>query len=97
MDDKAPDWMTRNADGSVTVKLRRAASISGAATNALTMREPTVEDQIAAGAGNSKADTATMEVALFANLCMVQPEAIRGLTLHDYGRLQRAFADFLRD
>lgn len=95
MDNKTPEWMARNADGSVTITLRRAASVSGAATNALTMREPTVEDQLAAG--GAKADPATSEVAIFANLCMVQPEAIRGLTLHDYGRLQRAFADFLRD
>lgn len=95
MDENKPDWMTRNADGSATITLRRAASVSGATVNALTMREPTVEDQLAAG--GSKADPAASEVGLFANLCMVPPEAIRGLTLHDYGRLQRAFADFLRD
>lgn len=87
-----PDYVTENADGTVTVALRAGAKIAGAAVRALTMREPTVADQIAVGA--MKGDDATKEVALFANLCTVTPDEIKGLTMRDYTRLQAAYRCF---
>lgn len=92
MADTKKDWLKENADGSVTVTLRRPLEISGAKIGLLHMREPTVEDQIVAGA--VKGSDAEKEITLIANLCSVTPGEIRTLTLRDYRRVQEAFVGF---
>lgn len=91
METKKPDYLVENADGSLTVKLARGATINGAKVMHLTMREPTVNDQMVA----KKASIAETEVGLFANLCEVSPADIGALKMKDYGRLQEAYTSFL--
>ena len=74
------------------IKLDGGLDIDGAKVKALNMREPTVNDQLAAA--DIKGSNARQEVALFANLCEVTPEDIGRLTLKDYRKLQEAYADF---
>lgn len=77
------------------IALRTPAKIDGVAVGELTMREPSVEDMLAAKkSGKAPED---VEILLFANLCEVAPETIRGLTLRDYGRLQAAFRKLTED
>lgn len=57
------------------------------------MREPTVDDQMnAQGTGKT---AAAQELHLFASLCDLTPDELRSLSLHDYGRVQQAYQDFL--
>lgn len=87
------DYLQVNPDGSVTVKLARGLEIAGAKVLALTMREPTVGDQLAAMPGKSSA--AQEEINLFANLCTITPADVSALKMKDYGRLQEAYTSFL--
>lgn len=57
------------------------------------MREPTVADQL--NAQETGKGAAAQELHLFASLCELSPDELRSLSLHDYGRLQSAYADFL--
>jgi hypothetical protein len=91
MTDRAP-YLTENADDSVTVQLRRPLTVAGVDMPSLTMREPTVADQLSVA---KKATDAEREVALLANICEVAPADIGRLTMRDYGRLQEAYRDFL--
>ena len=76
-----------------TIELERGVEIAGARVMTLTMREPTVDDQIIAG--ETKGGSALQEVALLANLCEVAPADIRRLAMRDYIKLQKAYAAFL--
>lgn len=86
------DWLKQNDDGSVDVTLRKPLDIFGAKVGFLRMREPTVDDQIAASA--IKGSDAEKEVALISNLCSIVPSDLRTLTLRDYRRVQEAFVGF---
>lgn len=94
MDDLAiPDFLTENDDGSITVDFgSRAPSIDGTKVEKLTLREPTVDDQIAAQKGRGAAEA---EVALLSTLAEISPEAIRAMTLRQYGRLQAVLQVFM--
>lgn len=79
--------------GSVEIKLRTPLKINGVETSVLTMREPTVGDQLAVdlkgGAPGQR------EKNLIANLCEIPTESMLEMTLHDYLNVQRAFTGFL--
>lgn len=75
------------------IKLSRAYSINGAETDTLTMREPIVEDQLTIAA--LKVSDPDKELALFANLCGCSPSDLRKLAIRDYGRVQKAYRDFI--
>ncbi len=81
-----------HGDGFADVVLRKAANVDGTAASTLRMREPTVGDTLLMdGFGGSDGEK---EVKLFAHLCGVPPETIKGLMRGDYGRLQSAFMGF---
>lgn len=86
------DTIKENDDGSVTVTLARGIDIDGATVKAITMREPTVADQIAAQ--EVKGSAASQEVALIANLAQLAPDDIKRLSLRDYRRVQEALVGF---
>lgn len=91
MTTKTPDYI-KLSDGKAEVTLSRQLEIDGAKINVLTMREPTVDDQIAAekmGVGGEA------EKSYMANLCMVSPDDIGRLPLRDFKRLQEAFGFFI--
>ncbi len=87
---KKTDWVKLNEDGSVIVTLSRPIEINGAKVSALTMREPTVEDHLAAE--GTKGSDLAKEVSMFANLCIVAPADIRRLPHRDYMRLTTAYS-----
>lgn len=74
-------FLTENPDGTVSITLRGGRTI--------TMREPTVGDQIA-----TKGSAEERELALIGNLCLLSPEEVRALTLRDYRRVQDALLSF---
>ena len=80
----------------VTITLATPIEHAGQQVGAVTMRKPLVRDLRAAeraagaGAGNS-----AVEIALFANLCEVSPDAFGGMDVADYLRVQRAYQGFL--
>jgi hypothetical protein len=76
----------------VDIALRRPMTIDGAEVKALRMREPTVEDQLAASA--LKLSEEETEIAMMANLCQVTPADLKRLTIHDYKKVQVAFFGF---
>lgn len=65
---------------------------SGVEVSALHMRDPLVSDILTAS--KLKGTDAENEVTLFANLCEVEPNAIKSMSLRDYKKLQRAYQDF---
>lgn len=86
-----PDYI-KLRDGSAEVTLSRPLDIDGAKVNVLTMREPTVDDQIAAEKNGSDGQA---DKKYIANLCMVSPDDIGRLPLRDFKRLQVAFGFFI--
>lgn len=76
-----------------TIKLEYPVSVNGQEYTQLTMRRPKVRDQkLAAKLGNNDADR---EIALFANLCEVEPEMIEELDMTDYSHIQETYQNFL--
>jgi len=86
------DYLTTNADGSVTVTLTKGLTLENATLMTITMREPTVGDQIAAQ--EIKGSIGAQEVALIANLAEIAPQDITRLNLRDYRRVQEALIGF---
>ena len=87
-----PEYIV-HTEGKAEIMLSRPLEISGAKVNVLTMREPTVNDQLA-----SEASTGTdgeKDVNYMANLCMVTPDDIKRLPLKDFQRVKEAFLGFL--
>ncbi|MDA3922767.1 MAG: phage tail assembly protein [Salinisphaera sp.] len=80
------------SDTNTSIELSRPLDIDGAAVSSLSMREPTVDDQIVAS--EMKGSAAIQEVHMIANLCDVAPADIRSLSLRDYRKLQEAFVGF---
>lgn len=88
-----PDYIKETADGDYDVSLRRPIKIDGASIGVLRMREPTVNDNLVQEA--TKGSDSLKEMTTFANLCSVTIEDIKLLKLHDYRRVQEAFANFI--
>ncbi|HKY46155.1 MAG TPA: phage tail assembly protein [Pyrinomonadaceae bacterium] len=82
----------KEGDGYVDITLAKPATIAGAKVSSIRMREPTVSD-LEAGQKNAGNDAAR-EITIFANLCEVSPEDLRGLVLRNYARLQAAYQLF---
>lgn len=91
--EKTPDYLKNNDDGSLDITLASAAIVAGAKTPVLRMREPTVGDMEAASQSNGS--NATTEIALFANLCGLAPDDVRGMSMRNYNRLQAAYRVFM--
>ncbi|WP_299084336.1 phage tail assembly protein [uncultured Ruegeria sp.] len=90
-----PDWLTEEDDGSMTVSfadLKNKPKLDGTEVSSLTMREPTVADELAIEKIKSVGERESQAIA---NLTEQSPEAIRGLTMRQYGRLQDAYGVFL--
>jgi len=92
---KLPDWLTEEDDGSMTVSfadLKNKPKLDGTEVSSLTIREPTVADELAIEKIKSVGERESQAIA---NLTEQSPEAIRGLTMRQYGRLQDAYGVFL--
>lgn len=91
--EKKPAWMKVNDDGSVTITLSRPIEINGAKVPTLTMREPTVGDQVVSN--EVRGSDVVKEITLFANLCTISPDDVRRLPVRDYNRMQESFGNFI--
>jgi hypothetical protein len=58
------------------------------------MREPTVQDLLSAEMQAKGKSDAEQEITMFANLCEITPDFIKGLGLKDYKRLQASYRLF---
>ena len=77
----------------MAITLDYPVTVEGDEYSVLKMRRPKVRDMKAAEkASGSEAETETM---LFANLCEVPPAVIDELDMHDYGKVQEQYRDFL--
>jgi hypothetical protein len=89
-----PDWLVENDDGSLTINFEsRPPKIDGTEVKSLKMREPFVDDQLAADSAGSS--SALSEISLISNLCEISPEAVRSMTMRQYSRLQTALSVFI--
>lgn len=86
-----PAYITEGGDGSLTVDLSRGFEVAGVKTFSVTLREPSLEDQLASQKIGTNADA---EVALIANLAELAPEELRGVKMRDFLRLQEALGFF---
>ena len=86
-----PEYLTENDEG-LAVELRTAVEIDGQKTKQITMREPTVRDQLDVQA--VKGSEAHREVTLMANLCDIAPAQVEAMTMRNYRRLQEALEVF---
>lgn len=86
------DYIVETETG-VDVTLRKPVMIDGVPVSVISMREPTVQDQLAMDA--VKGGDAMKETTLVANLCMLTTEQLRAMPLRDYKRLQEALVGFL--
>jgi hypothetical protein len=92
-DTTLPDYLAENADGSLTITLRRPIAIDGTNVTALKMREPDVNDQLVFDA--TKGTDVVKELTMIANLCGVSQADVKTLKLHDYKRAQTALSHFI--
>lgn len=76
------------------IKLRFPVTVDGAKVEELAMRRPLVRD-LRAAQRSGDGTPAGIEVALFANLCEVAPDAFDAMDLGDYHALQEAYEGFL--
>lgn len=89
---KTPEYLDIQ-DDRIIITLKKGVEIDGVQVKAVTMREPTVNDNLAMDA--IKGSDAIKEINYFANLCELAPDDIKQLTQRDYGRLQEAFKNFI--
>lgn len=89
-----PEYIEYTEDGKAVITLSRSMMIDGKSTPKITMREPTVKDELIArkSSGNDEADR---ESRLLSNLCGISKEAMQDMPLRDYKRIQEAFIGFL--
>lgn len=87
------DFIEDLPDGSKKVKFSDTPlTINGVTVAELVMREPKVSDQLAVDHIKSAARS---EVMIIANLTEQAPDAIEGLTMRQYGRVQSAYLAFM--
>ncbi|RYH04136.1 phage tail assembly protein [Salipiger sp. IMCC34102] len=89
--DALPDYLVRDGETIAITFDGAGPKIDGTAVKTITMREPTVGDQLAVEGKSAM----RAEVAMFANLCDLDPETVSSLSMKHYGRLQEAYGSFL--
>lgn len=88
----AKDFVKYEDDGTATITLAGKVEMDGVKITAISMREPTVRDQLAGE--KSKGGDAEKEISIFANLCEQTPAFIESLSLRNYKRVQEAYTGF---
>lgn len=79
--------------GTETVKLAFPIEHGGKQIDEITLRRPKVGDMLIAR--KARGDDAEQELALFASLSDLPPDALRHLDMKDYGQLQEVYKGFL--
>ena len=89
-----PEYLKETATGDFEITLAKSLDIDGAKVGVIVMREPTVQDLLAAEMQSKGQSDAVQEIMMFSNLCSVTPDQIKEATLKDYRRIQEAFKLF---
>ena len=93
MTQQLPKYISEVAEG-YKIELAKPLDIDGAQVSEIVMREPTVQDHLAAEMQAKGLGSAMQEITMFANLYNVSPEQVKTMTLRNYGRVQEAFKLF---
>lgn len=93
MDIKNSKEYIEYSEARATIALSRPLSVDGTKVPKVTMREPTVRDEMLAR--KTAGDSTGNEIILLANLCSLSEEDMKNMPLKDYRRLQEAFLGFL--
>lgn len=75
------------------ITLQHPVTVDGGEISLLHMRRPKVRDMLIAD--KHSGGSGAKEVAMFANLCEIDPSVIEDLDLLDYGKLQATYRGFL--
>lgn len=75
------------------IELSREYTCEGRPLKTLTMREPTVRDQLALA--SMKGSDAQKELRMIANLCEVPPSFLESLGMKDYLKINKALKSFI--
>lgn len=89
-----PGYLIETAADDFEITLAKALDVDGAKVNVIAMREPTVQDLLAAEMQSKGQSDAFQEIMMFSNLCSITPDQIKATTLKDYRRIQEAFKLF---
>jgi hypothetical protein len=84
--------MASKARPTETIELTYSVEIDGVSVDSLTMRRPTVRDQMVID--KAKGTDTEKAVKFFANLCEVSPSTIEALDTVDFTKLSEVLADF---
>lgn len=79
-------------NGVIKIELNTPIDIDGAEVSTLSMREPTVQDQL--DVDSMKGTQANKEVSMLANLCEISPDDVKQMKMRNYRRLQEAYEVF---
>ncbi|OOZ12192.1 phage tail assembly protein [Solemya velum gill symbiont] len=77
----------------VKIELTHSIEIDGAKVGVIQLRRPKVRDMLSVE--KSVDNDAEKEIQLFANLSELSPDNLLELDMADYGKLQKAYQDFL--
>lgn len=88
----ANEFVKYEDDGSATITLAGKVEMDGVKITTISMREPTVRDQLAGE--KAKGGDAEKEISIFASLCEQTPAFIESLSLRNYKRVQAAYVGF---
>lgn len=77
----------------ISIALENPLDLDGKTVHMLSMRPPTCGDVL--NAQSLTQNEAQMDVLLFANLCGVTQDFIKGLAIFDYRQLEAAYSRFL--
>lgn len=93
MTKETPEWLVYDdVAGQAKISLSRPFEVDGQRKTELTMREPTVQDQLTMS--HQGGSDAQQELRLLSNLLEVTEADIKRLPLRDYKRVARAFVGF---
>lgn len=89
-----PEFIQETENGDYQITLNRPIKVDGVETTTIIMREPSVQDLLAAEMQSKGKVNSNLEIQMFSNLCGITPEDIASAKLKDYKRLQAAYELF---
>jgi hypothetical protein len=90
-----PDWLTYIEGGAAKITLQFPITLSGVATDTVTMRRPKVRDRLEADNMFGAGQEGQREMHFFTSLTELAPEELGEIDLGDYVRMQQVFSGFL--
>lgn len=93
MTKETPEWLVYDeTTGTATITMSRPFSVDGSPRADLTMREPTVQDQLTMS--HQGGSDAQQELRLLSNLLEITEADLKRMPVRDYKRVARAYVGF---